>query len=282
MEGCLEETVASNMKTDNVIVGNDCSLLTVDILLSVLYATLFSLHEKPAHNLFFKNNSVEDKIKFLITKDNLITSFTLEEVRNRVAKSYVGKYNILKNVDKEAVKQALVFLYRCDLITLTPVFADFDSSMDVCNTLIYDSLGVFATKPSIFEKINICIKYPMFYVEILRDVLQEDFPEKLPGKIFGSLTECYVRGILPKQNCFEYRDDDEFEVDYISLEEMCAVEITIANKDRTHLFKVPPEYTKILLSRDETYVNRNVVHIPYYEFIHKLEKEGLRSIVNSI
>ncbi len=273
LEGCLEETVTSNIKSKNLIVGNECSELDADVLLTVLYATLFSLHDRSSAKTFFKSNSLEDKITYLINSNQIITSLDKSEVRERIAKSFISKYNVLHSTDLYTLKQALIFLYKSELITLTPVFSDFTSSMDVYKALLNDDVRL-ANKNALFRNVNICIKYPMFYVEILRDVLGDDFTGDISGSILGAIVECYVRGILPINNCFEYHSEEEHEIDYVNLEKMRAVEITVSNKkgDEVWFDELPEGFEKILLTKDKMEEYGGIARVPYYEFIYQVLK----------
>lgn len=271
LEGCLEETVTSNIKSKNLVVGNECSALDADILLTVLYATLFSLHDHTNSMTFFKNNSLEDRLRYLINSNQIIVSFDKDRVKERIAKSFISKYNVLQSMDVYVLKQALIFLYKCGLITLTPVFSDFNSSMDVYKALLNDDVRL-AEREKLFKNINICIKHPMFFVEILHDVLQDDFTYNISGTILGAIVECYVRGILPANNCFEYHSEEEHEIDYVNIEQMRAIEITISNKKTNAVWfdDLPTGFEKILLTKDTREEKDSVTRIPYYEFIYQI------------
>lgn len=84
LRGCLEETVISNQKTSNCILGNESFLLDTNTLLDVccyLVARVF-----------------EDKMPDV----------------------FIGSYNRVNAKDLETLKQSFLFLYRAGLITVIP------------------------------------------------------------------------------------------------------------------------------------------------------------------
>lgn len=56
----------------------------------------------------------------------------------------------------------------------------------------------------------------MFNVAILRDILKEQMPDRLPNGLLGSIVECHVRGMLPERLSAEYHDDNDNEIDYVN------------------------------------------------------------------
>ena len=116
--------------------------------------------------------------------------------------------------------------------------------------------------------------YPMFFVEIVKEIFQDDLPHKSENMLVGSVVECHVRGLLPNKSCFEYHDEEGREIDYVSRLERMAVEITISNKalENVHLNLISEEeeFRKILLTKDVRKVENGIEKIPYYEFIYEL------------
>ena len=121
-----------------------------------------------------------------------------------------------------------------------------------------------------FARYNFCIKYPAFYVRILLDILGDKMTSKLPSVLLGGIVECHVRGVLPNETCFEYRDTLGNEVDYCSYKGLQAVEISISNKRKrdTHFDCVPDMVHCTLLTKDITDEKNGIKRIPYYQFIY--------------
>lgn len=142
-------------------------------------------------------------------------------------------------------------MHRIGLITITPVSDTIESIPNIRRDLsISDSRINY--KDELFKSYNVCIKYPMFYMAILKDILKESLPEKLPTALLGSFVECYVRGLLPEKGTFEFRDIGGHEIDYVNVQDCIALEITISNKRSNEMnFKyLPADYQQIILTKD--------------------------------
>ena len=154
------------------------------------------------------------------------------------------------------------------MITITPVSDSIESIPNIRRDLsISDSRINY--KDELFKSYNVCIKYPMFYMAILKDILKENLPEKLPTALLGSIVECHVRGLLPEKGTFEFQDIEGHEVDYVNVRDCIALEITISNKRSNEMnFKyLPEDYQQIILTKDIGETCENRMQIPYHEFI---------------
>ena len=266
LHGCLEETIISNQKTENVIIGNDIYLVDVDSLLDICYATLFTLHNHVSSYKFAKNDKLSETIQFYFRE--VCRQLGDTEIGKRISDSFISKYNDFRARDLKTLKQSFLFLYRIGLITITPVSDSVEEIPNVQRDLsITDSCINY--KDELFNSYNICIKYPMFYMAILKDILKKDLPEKLPPALLGSIVECNVRGLLTDSGSFEFQDIEGHEIDYVSVKKCMALEITVSNKRSGEInFEYLPEYyKKIVLTRDVQGKKNSVVYIPYYEFI---------------
>ena len=272
LQGCLEETVISNYKTNNIIFNNDVSLLNVDILLDVLYSTLITRQNKTTPQVFANKNQLRDDLKYFFR--NAYNEIGKEEISDRIAQVISERYTTLSSTNVSTLKQALLFLYRCDLITLTYVSENVENNINI-KTDLFSSENRIDYKADLFKNI-ICIKYPMFYIEILKEILKDKMPGEIPNDILGGIVECHVRGILPDTNCFEYHDIQDREVDYVNLAKQVGIEITVANKknQKVHFDCLPECYRNILLTKDISDFNNGILRIPYYEFIYN-ELPGL-------
>ena len=47
------------------------------------------------------------------------------------------------------------------------------------------------------------MNYPMFYIDMVHDILDEKMPDTLPKDLLGSVVKCHIRGLLPNTGCFE-------------------------------------------------------------------------------
>lgn len=267
LQGCLDETAISNIKTSNYIYGNDCDLLTADILLEVCYATLFTLHNHVTSTTFTKSDYLKTDINFYFEK--VCRELDLDK---RIQESFVGKYGNFKKRDWQTLEQAFLFLKNCKLITVTPVVENLENVPDIGRDFRLIAHGRDAHtnfKDGLFRDFNMCIKYPAFYVAILKDILKEQMPDHLPNGLLGSIVECHTRGLLPEDFAAEYHDTREREIDYVNIAEKTAVEITVSNKsmEKTHFDLLPEDYRKILLTKNRDDNVQGVRRIPYYEFL---------------
>ncbi|MEE1256336.1 MAG: hypothetical protein UHN47_07475 [Lachnospiraceae bacterium] len=87
LRGCLEETIISNQKTDNVIMGNDVYLVDIDSLLDICYATLFTLHNHVNSHKFAKNDKLNETIRFYFR--DICKQIGADEIGERIAVSFI-------------------------------------------------------------------------------------------------------------------------------------------------------------------------------------------------
>ncbi|MBR1439819.1 MAG: ATP-binding protein [Lachnospiraceae bacterium] len=273
LEACLAETVYSNARSRNAIYGNDCDLTDASILLDVLYSTMFTLHDTSSVNNFFSSKHFEERLKYIIKQLDISD---MDPFLEKYTQSFIYKYDSVCRLDIDALKQAYAFLIRCGLITATPIFSEFEQQIDVLKQLETPNT-IFKRNGDILGKVNFTINYPMFYVEVIKDILQENLPHDLPGYLLGSIVECHVRGLLDSNGAYEFHEQEgmEREIDYVNDRKKMAVEITISNKNvqkNVHLNMIEDYkgYDKILLSKNINDVVDGIKRIPYYEFIYDL------------
>lgn len=280
LKGCLEETIISNLKSSNVILNNNCDRLNEKILKNMLYAALIAQQDRPDIVNFFDRDKVFREVRSSF-KD-AYRAIGSEEVQQRIEKIFSNRLEAYSSMDMETFKQGLVFLYRSGLITLTYVSDEkesFEKIFDVYMDLCFNDNNRIKTKKDLFENVNISIKYPMFYVEILKEILLDDMPNEIKGDILGGIVECHTRGILSQECSYEYHCNGR-EVDYVNFANREAIEISVRNKSGKELCfdDLPNTFTKTLLTKDQDYTEANgLVRVPYYKFIfeHSVGKELL-------
>lgn len=267
LRGCLEETVISNHKSLNIIYNNDCSSLNDEMLLDVLYASLISLHNHINYHSFTKKEVLEDTISRFFADE---VSKIGDDFKKRVYDILSSRYENFQNMTAANLIKSLQFLDNCGLITVTPVTEELKIDTYYNKNLLSD-FGEKPSKEQLMKDLNICIKYPMFYVDIVQALLKEQMPDKLPNNLLGSIVECHVRGLLPNTGCLEYHREGT-ELDYINISNKTAVEITVSDKKLSGVhFEVLPEeddYRKILLTKSKFKVLYGVEFVPYYRFIY--------------
>lgn len=274
LKGCLEETIQSNYKTSNIIFHNECDALDVQTLKNILYAALIAQSDRPSLQNFFDKEALFKKIRFSFKEAyHAVGSNT---VRNRIDDIFSKRITAYSSTNFETLKQGYIFLQKCGLVTLTyvsPETQNFENIIDVSKDLCRWDGSKINNKGDLFSRVNICIKYPMFYLEILKEVLGEHFPSAIKGDILGGIVECQTRGLLPQEFSYEYHGkvgSEEHEVDYVNFAERRAIEISVRNKSAGELSfsDLPDSFSKILLTKDQDYTEQDgLVRIPYYRFI---------------
>lgn len=266
LKGCLDETVISNKRAVEIIYNNDYDDLTVEQLLDVLYAALITRHNHTKYETFSKRGYLEEELIHFYTSEYL--KIGAEELSIRINNVLRERYLSFKSMSITQLKKAIKFLVDCGLIIATYV-------SDTLDVNAYANLEVLRltnniSKTDLFEHLNITIKYPMFYIALLKLTLRDDMPEKLNSSLVGSISECHIRGLLPTKGSFEYHDITDNEIDYVNFLKNLAIEFTISNKNLSKVnFSILPEiYRKILLTKDIADKINGIERIPYYLFIY--------------
>lgn len=284
LQGCIDETILSNSRTTNYLYGNECHLLTADILLDVCYATLLTLHSHVNEQTFMKADYLKTDMETYFPK--LCRELNLDE---RISASFIERYKSFQRRDLKTLEQAFLFLKNCDLINITPVVHNLDDDIpdmeQELNLIAYGEQARINFKKELFRDFNMTIKYPVFYMAILRDIFRESMPEHIPAALLGSIVECETRGILPDRGAVELHDMADREIDYVNVLQNVAIEITIKNKSakEVHFEILPDNYRCLLFTKDKDFVDsEKIIRKPYYEVlagkeILKMIKEELES-----
>lgn len=199
-----------------------------------------------------------------------------DDVIARAKQFLLLRYSAIHNRSLADLRQAVQFLYNCGLISITYTIPNIKQEIDIHGMLFKDSLFELniRTKADFFSKFNFSIKHPMFYLAVLKILLQEDMPAELPQQLLGSLVECHIRGLLPEAYGCEYHDEDDNEVDYLNQAYGFAIEITVSNKKlrNTHFDCVADVPLKILTTGDHLEEVSGIYRIPYYTLIEYLSR----------
>lgn len=279
LQGCLDETILSNYATSNIVYDNNCHLLTVDILKNILYSTLVAQSDRPSLQNFFDREYLFRKIRSSLKE--AYRAVGSDTVRERIDSIFAERLTSYSSLDFETLKQGFIFLHKCGLVTLTYVSSEtqnFENIVNVPLDLCKWDENKINNKDVLFSRVNACIKYPMFYAEILKEVLGEYFPSAIKGDILGGIVECHTRGLLPLNDSYEYHKKDdggEREVDYVNFAKALAVEIAVRNKGgyEIALDDLPDYFEKILITKDQNFTQKNgLKRILYYQFIYELSE----------
>lgn len=277
LQGCLDETVISNQNTSNIIFGNHIDNLSVDILLTVLYTALFKLKDNNSKEAFIKENELGIVTGGYMSES--VPKIKRSEIYRLISKSIFAKYNKFKMLSENTIEQAVLFLKRAGLLVVEPYMRDGKTELpNIDNDIIYHQ-GKIDFKNDLFETYIFCIKYPMFYIACLKDILRDKMPERIPRDLLERIVECQIRGQLPQNEAAEFRNEKQEEVDYVNIYHNLAVEVSIHNKTRNevHFDKLPDicnNMQHILLSQDKySRLTDNIVEVPYYQFIYDISNQ---------
>ena len=266
LQGCLDETVKSNEATYQYLFGNECDRLNVSMLVDVLYTTLFSLHNHVSLQKFQKAGNVTRALNYSVSQ-----IFAEFDIDGYIKNSFLERYNSARKYTLNQLEQAFVFLRNCGLITVTCMGADIDHVLDIDLEIDQLAIGKKASiniKDDLFVSFNFFIRYPMFYVAILKDILGDGLNE-ISNPLLGSIVECHARSMLPSKFTVEYRDAMGNEVDYVNTTKMCAIEFKATDKvfTKNNFSTLPDTYTCMCLSRTLDYTYDGITYVPFYKFL---------------
>ena len=258
IESCLDETIISNNKSLNVIFNNDCEGLTTKILLAVMCTVMFTLHNHVTLSMYKKTSRLEDDARYW---------FGFTGLDETVLNKMLANYDFLKGLNFQTFRKSILFLLQADLVSITYFSENRQDQIDVESDLLQKESSFFHSVEDFFLNCNVCIKYPLFYACVLRQIVG-DF--ELSDSLLGSIVECYTRGLLGRFS-IEYRSKDA-EIDYVDYFGRMAIEINISNKkvSGTSLSTLDNTWEKILLTKDIKDYTNGVLRVPYYDFIAKL------------
>ena len=278
LQGCLDETVLSNQKAVEYVMGNGCEDLTAQMLLDVLYASLIKLHNHTSYMRFADARYFGTALTHFFPQE--IMGLQKETLEKHIQDFLGSRYHNFSAMTALDCKNAFRFLRNCGLITLTYVSDELEVDPYLTEKILKESNELYK-KPELFSRINAVIRYPMFYLELVKGVLQEAMGNTIPRELLGSIVECHVRSLLPESGCFTYRDAEGAEIDYVSLDGK-ALECSVSNKriQNTNFDLLPDSYEKILLTKDQTEPAGQIQRIPYYRFIY--EKSDGKELVEAL
>lgn len=275
LEGCIDETIQSNLKSVIALRHNEAKYLTADILTDIMFCALINTHIGVSYPKFIGKNRLED----ILALDHDLVDLQKRRICNLVDQHYTSLYKLPVHV----LVEALTFLSQNGLIGFTWVgtncdYGNITASLitNSLHTLPKDDYGSFVDfKLNLFKYLGVYVKHPIFSAAIVDYVLEDS--SALSGGILGDIVECEVRSLLPPNNQFEYHDIEDNEIDYVNDALHLAVEITISDNHVEHFDLLPDGYTNILLSKTHTQPKRTnagraIQRVPYYEYICHLSK----------
>ncbi len=129
---CIEETNISNEHTMECIFDNDVYLIEdkIKLLVNICYQTLFFLLCDENAQLYIDDNNFQ---KFIAGSSRKF-SRRIEKIGQALLDGYVS----IQNTDVKTLKQALVFLKKCGLISISPITEDIERVPNIYRDLFSD------------------------------------------------------------------------------------------------------------------------------------------------
>lgn len=168
--------------------------MSKELVKSFLYSVLLSLHNKPNYNTFLR--TYDNKLNN-VKKNLILEGLDKEKLKKAITNNLILKYlQNLPTIQSNTLLDIILFLMECDLINVTVCS---DKQDDLTYNWLNKKLDIKEITPiNFFRDNNITIKYPLFYVNILKELaisLNLDLNILLTPGILGSIVECNIRGL---------------------------------------------------------------------------------------
>lgn len=185
LKDCLEATAVANNKALRYIYDNECDHIkdNVELLISICYQTLIAISNPFKTDSFCKD---EKSKKPLAVFREACKKIGNDKVASQLENAFVYSYNNIKSQDTRMLKESLMFLIQCGLISIKPIGQPAEYVPDVFKSLITDK-GSINFQQDLLRKYIIIVNHPMLYVQILRKLLVKDIPADLLDMVLQSL-----------------------------------------------------------------------------------------------
>ena len=253
IQASLDETVLSELKNRSGTIGQVLSdNLRAEEVLSVLYGFLCSLHNKYSYASMrsYKRGLIGIRTGNIALSKDIKQS----ELESRIDKLFVSiPCKIPKS--EETVKEIIMFLLQTDLVSIREVVRL--GERPIAREYFREHSDIHLTVENIFRKFNICVKHPMFFFNLVRELLydHEDIEPLLSTATWGSALECLIAGLLSYKygdfglcECEDVVNGIDIEVDILVPSTREAFEVTVAPRhNTTGLNSLDESYTKTLI-----------------------------------
>lgn len=282
---CIDETITSTYNSARIIYPQDCvEGIELDEIFTVAYCALLSLHDSENYDTFIKFEDKLEKVKHFFNSLNTDNKISTEEFNNAVNNTIIAQLKKIKYMTIFKFRIILRVLLKADLIVITHLGTSPDNLIK--DWLKRDNPSPIETCTDFFKLYNITFKYPLFYINIIKDLVKNlngvTLEDLITPPLLGSIVKCHIRGLLADidntskvyGNNFgeEYKDFNNYysEVDYINYFNNTLLEISIKDKKLKDLHfndvSNNEEYKKIVTSKTK----EDDMFIPYYKYIYKL------------
>lgn len=285
IEDCIAETIVSESKMYTRIEGLVSGrVLDTTTVVNVMYSFLAKLHKKVNRDNFVDYTGAFRSVR--VDNDNLKKVLSYNELNKRVHERFERRYKQLNSIDFESLYNSIIFLEQLDLITITKDVYEL-SNVDLSNKLYsnsYEKNGV----EKLLKDCTICVKHPMFYFNMLKDVVPEflEFDINIDNSVYGSALECLLRGLYSykqRRNILYSYKYDGGEVDLLDFNEFKAYEFTVSETHKTiHFSKVDNEFECILISGNNKDEYNGYINKYFPECILELSRGNFIKYINKL
>ena len=284
LRACLHETVKSCDNSFRQIPElrfiDDESIL--EVTQKLLYMIVFKLHV----NASWQRMVNLDKIFDNLSGDYRRTTGkkSPEELKEAFSETLAYKALSATKITFPQLKNALLFLIKSGLVIFNFDLADdITVVMQWLNNKI--ELHDINSTLDFFKKYNVIIKYPLFYLNVINDVLENGkgleslkLSEFINTDVLGSIYECYIKGIYAnKQDCDYVRQWEEtidghtHQIDLVT-DDCELIELSVGEKpDSSTHFKFFPDqrYKKLIVCNGEL-PKAHYERISYWDFAYDI------------
>lgn len=265
IKACLDDTVRSEINNYSAIPGMvSTDMLDVETILFVLYSFLIKLHRKA--NIDTIRNPSNGILSTRMYNDAIKGQVKRGELEKRFNQKYQALLKYSK-VKKSELQSVIVALEQMDLVTITIPIMDLSNiNITQPRTLIDEDL---------LSKCTICVKHPMFYANMIRDLvpeINESYYEIIDQATLGSILECHLKGLysyaLGSDILYSYEyynDNEQGEIDLVDPYTRYAYEFTVSDSHTLkHLKRVKDSWKAVLVSGQEEERTEDGIAYEYY------------------
>lgn len=280
IKDCLQETIESEYKTLSSPIGMIPSgIVSAEEINSVLNTVLISMHNRFNRKKMY---TIKDSLLAIKTGNPKMSAVKVSDISERINVRLSSLSTAKSGLSFKTLCACLVFLQQCDLITITEVTEDVHSRQ--IEEILRGKEETITSVDAFLAKVNVCVKHPMFYFNLLRELLDNDndLTDKIPSNVYGSAYECVMRGV------FSYREHSDFLIEHVYSSEEYQGEIdlvipsvkecyefTVSNTHGIqHLTAFSDKYKKYLFYNGRPHKSNDVIYENYVEAL-LLRSRGL-------
>lgn len=264
IRSCINETIESFSKAyRNVRYTTDINSVSENKIIGVFYSILFSLHNDSSLKTFRKGILQLENIPHFVQGLELDGDDLVQKAKIK----FTNIFGKLKKTSIEEFRIIISFLIDCDLITVTKRI----NSLEEPNNDFWDDF-INSTYEDIFRNYIFCVKHPMFYSNIIEELvipIKRNFYDNIDNRFFGSVYECIARGYygnyLNTHFLYEYQEGKNLsgaEIDIVDFITNTLVELSVGKNHEDTLQKLSVDSFNKIFVTDGALISKSDVN--YY------------------